>query len=88
MPEMLLHYEAVAMAQALMGWRLCQTAAYTAALPTVRGLCQMKATLPDLGTKDPAHREGGMDNRRQLCQPLAAALPRRPSWNYAFIQGC
>ena len=39
--------------------RLCQTAAYTAALPTVRRLCQTKASLPDLGTKDPALREGG-----------------------------
>ena len=31
--------------------RLCQTAAYTAALPTVRQLCQTKAALPDLGIR-------------------------------------
>ncbi len=44
--------------------------------------------MPDLGTKDPALREGGVSNGRRLCQHLAAALPRRPSWSYAFVRGC
>ena len=85
---MLLHYKVEATAPALTDLRLCQKAAYTAALPTVRRLCQTKAALPDLGTKDPAHSKGGVANRRQLCQHLAAALTRRPSWSYAFIRGC
>ena len=69
-PEMLLHYKVEAMAPALTDRRLCQTAAYTAALPTVRRLCQTKAALPDLGTKDPAHSEGGgfANIWRRLCK--------------------
>ena len=52
-PEMLLHYEVEVTAPAL----------------TDRQLCQTKEALPDLGTKDPAHSEGGVANIwRQLCQ--------------------
>ena len=78
----------ITMVPALADWRICQTVAYTAALPTVRWLCETKvalrnkggfakqrrlcktkAALPDLGTKDPAHSQGGFANgRRQLCQ--------------------
>ena len=58
-PKMLLRYEVEATAPALTDRGLCQSAAYMAALPTVRWLCQTKAALPDLGTKDPGHIEGG-----------------------------
>ena len=80
---MLLHYEVAATAPAFTDRRLCQTAVYTAALPTLRRLCQTKAALPDLGTKDPALREGGVPTGggfaniwRRLCQgDLCGATP-------------
>ena len=40
------------------------------------------------GDKDPAHSEGGVANGRRLCQYQVAALPRRPSWSFAFVRGC
>ncbi len=38
-PEIFLHHEVEAIAPALKDWQLCQMAAFTAALPTVRQLC-------------------------------------------------
>ncbi len=74
-PKMLLHYEVEATAPALTDRVLCQTAAYTAALPIVRRLYQTKAALPDLGiriqpiAKAALPTGGGFANIwRRLCQ--------------------
>ncbi len=72
-PEMFLRHEVEAIAPALTDRRLCQTAAYG-------GFANSEAALPDLGTKEHAQQ------RKRLCQHLAAALPRQPSWSYAFVQ--
>ncbi len=66
-PKMLLHH-VEANVPALTDRQLCQTAAYTAAYPTMRRLCQTKVVLPDLGDKDTA------PQRKLLCQG-ESALP-------------
>ncbi len=66
--ETLLHHKVKVIAPALTDRQFCQTVAYTAALPTVRWLCQTKAALPDLGAKDPAPWQ------KRLCQ-WEEALP-------------
>ena len=62
-PEMLLHHKVEVIAPALTDWRLCQTAAYTAAMPTVRRLCLT------WGQRTQPNRESGFANIWQrLCQ--------------------
>ena len=79
-PEMFPHHKVEASAPALLDWRLCQKAA-KAALPTAwRRLRQTWRP------RIQPHGEGSIANGRQLSRHLEAALPRRPSWSYAFVR--